>query len=814
MTLYSDCWKTRHNYVGVLVDVSGRNVLTAIPEHGVVLIPYRKLKGVVGCVRWVGLNVTVYGGLFGSRQPGASRVAAWREGMRVRDVVLARRQSVAVGLPAGRRRSTTRCLLETQFTTAFDPVDRFLPQLSPPLVSLRHSGDPQQARSFSARLRRSRCRSSLACCSAGRGPKEARRQRKAPCSFDGLANDRVEGQPRQVIYGYMRCAPQILDEFTETVGLPSRTTLFMLCGLGEGTNPGHRIGDRGHRAWVPLKSDDPNFPLLTGFRSAATPRTLMALKPTSDLARMPKSGSLDSVTRQRRTRLTQSLDKSKPRPRLDRSGLQNDLLVPALDGTTVTTDYNSDDAAAQAVWDAHTVTQDATSAADSITAVVDFDRTLRHLADNREPEGRCLPCAHAIHRAGWRRLADHHRRRQQRRLGCTWFPPGACRSPARPASSASTALSCMTRRRTLRARAAGTLTATTALKLRHDCCCHVNDGHPVYVAQWRVGVAIPVSASRLVQDRRVVHVRGWRQKYLFSWGATSIAGGFECYRVPFVWWSQLLLPHVPARTLEASLLHGAMPSSAPGVTPRIVTEWTHLAFNYTRNATTGVITAEVYCNGAMLGSGTSSGSALFGSTAAMKFFRNWGTRLRREERDGCASHNRALTPSGCRSPTRTVVGAYGSSKPKRRSSRAGTATLPRTRNVHDHRWLQERWEHADRIWWSHGRRHGELRPSSPLRPARCAAMKVRVSMLRVNYDRLLNTFQSRRSGALCIQSSTPSSRTRTPRSWASRLGFRAAQLVSPDRHRSDQGRQCPIYDGSAVTYGWTRNPPGWRATSC
>ena len=43
-----------HNYVGVLVDVSGRNVLTAIPEHGVVLIPYRKLKGVVGCVRWVG----------------------------------------------------------------------------------------------------------------------------------------------------------------------------------------------------------------------------------------------------------------------------------------------------------------------------------------------------------------------------------------------------------------------------------------------------------------------------------------------------------------------------------------------------------------------------------------------------------------------------------------------------------------------------------------------------------------------------------------------------------------------------------------
>lgn len=47
--------ENEHNYVGVLVDVSGRNVLTAIPEHGVVVIPYRKLKGVIGCARWMGL---------------------------------------------------------------------------------------------------------------------------------------------------------------------------------------------------------------------------------------------------------------------------------------------------------------------------------------------------------------------------------------------------------------------------------------------------------------------------------------------------------------------------------------------------------------------------------------------------------------------------------------------------------------------------------------------------------------------------------------------------------------------------------------
>lgn len=42
-------------YVAVLVDPVGRNVITAVPERGVCLIPYRKLKGVVGCVRWKGL---------------------------------------------------------------------------------------------------------------------------------------------------------------------------------------------------------------------------------------------------------------------------------------------------------------------------------------------------------------------------------------------------------------------------------------------------------------------------------------------------------------------------------------------------------------------------------------------------------------------------------------------------------------------------------------------------------------------------------------------------------------------------------------
>ena len=47
--------ETEEAYVAVLVDPVGRNVITAVPGHGVCLIPYRKLKGVTGCVRWRGL---------------------------------------------------------------------------------------------------------------------------------------------------------------------------------------------------------------------------------------------------------------------------------------------------------------------------------------------------------------------------------------------------------------------------------------------------------------------------------------------------------------------------------------------------------------------------------------------------------------------------------------------------------------------------------------------------------------------------------------------------------------------------------------
>lgn len=42
-------------FVAVLVDPVGRNVITCVPEHGVCLVPYRKLRGVIGCVRWKGL---------------------------------------------------------------------------------------------------------------------------------------------------------------------------------------------------------------------------------------------------------------------------------------------------------------------------------------------------------------------------------------------------------------------------------------------------------------------------------------------------------------------------------------------------------------------------------------------------------------------------------------------------------------------------------------------------------------------------------------------------------------------------------------
>lgn len=48
-------FESEHMYAAVLVDPVGRLVITALPDRGVCLLPYRKLKGVIGTVRWVGL---------------------------------------------------------------------------------------------------------------------------------------------------------------------------------------------------------------------------------------------------------------------------------------------------------------------------------------------------------------------------------------------------------------------------------------------------------------------------------------------------------------------------------------------------------------------------------------------------------------------------------------------------------------------------------------------------------------------------------------------------------------------------------------
>lgn len=765
------------------------------------------------------VNVTVYEWPLWFTAAGRKQgVAAWREGMRVRDVVLARHDNLWLSV-AGR---------QATLDDPLSPGDAVHYGIRPggpfPPAAI---AAPGVATSFWGSATGSFLLSTFASIAVSvviglllggaRGPKKRGDKESATYGFDGLANDRVEGQPRQVIYGYMRCAPQILDEFTETVGLPSETTLFMLCGLGEGTVEAIGSATEDTEPGFPLKSDDPNFPLLTGVQVNGN-----ALENFDGVEAHVRLGSnaQEWIPGFSYTATAYTVDAELGQEQTEAAsgslGLANDLLVPALDGTTVTTDYNSDDAAAQAVWDAHAVTQDATSAADSITAVVDFPTGLYGIS---QTTGNLKDAAfHALMRYieldgggspittggdnndGWVYvvptpvLVARQQDRFQREYSTVLYDPQTYAPGARG--------------RHLDCNNGSGNYATTAVATSMT-------GIPSTWLSGGSGVAIPGFC-----------IEGWfkigesftfsagDKKYLFSWGATSIAGGFECYLAFRSFGGVNYYYPTFRRTNSGSelVLAGAMPSSAPGVTPRIATEWTHLAFNYTRNATTGVITAEVYCNGAMLGSGTSSGSALFGSTAAMKFFRNWGnTATTRGEADEMRIHNRALTPSEVSQSYSNGRGAYGSSSQETlvEGWHCDVATNPGTYTI------TAGYKNAGNTLTASGGAtvadtansgHVFTAPSGSLR-----RMKVRVSMLRVNYD---STSQYVQEQAVWRTLYTKlDTKLAYPNTAILGLKIKASEQLNssvPTVTVLTKGRQCPIYDGSAVTYGWTRNP-AWVA---
>ena len=202
-------------------------------------------------------------------------------------------------------------------------------------------------------------------------PKQKGDEESAHGSWSGVQNVRVEGQPRSVIYGEFRVAPTILDEFIVTTpfgGTNNKptSTLYTLGSLGEG--PVYSIGDQtfDNAVETALSSEDPDNPIPTGIQ--VNENNLENYRNVDVHVRMganeqdPIPGFEQIVTDYAvgATLLQEETATA--------SG--NLTLNPDLE--LVTTPYNSNAAAAQAVWDAYGFTFDMKVPADQFTALVEF----------------------------------------------------------------------------------------------------------------------------------------------------------------------------------------------------------------------------------------------------------------------------------------------------------------------------------------------------------------------------------------------------------------------------------------------------------
>lgn len=207
-----------------------------------------------------------------------------------------------------------------------------------------------------------------------RGPKKRGDEESPTYAFSGPATSRVEGLPRQVIYGQCRVPIQVLDSFTITRTSPPETDLYILGGLGEG--PHYQIGDQLVDTDVafPLSTEDPSHPMLRGVQvngnnlenfnrvEAHVRLGTNAQKPIPGFQAVFTDYAVGAVLDQEQVASPGS------------GSIANGLLNPDLDLSTIP--YNSNSADAQALWDEFGFTFDLTNKADSYKIVVAFERGL------------------------------------------------------------------------------------------------------------------------------------------------------------------------------------------------------------------------------------------------------------------------------------------------------------------------------------------------------------------------------------------------------------------------------------------------------
>lgn len=203
-----------------------------------------------------------------------------------------------------------------------------------------------------------------------KGPKKRGDEESPAYGFGGSDNVRVEGQPKQVIYGHIRYAPQILDEFVRTQTAPPQADLYLLLGLGEG--PIQAVGDRttdsAAGAW--LSTEDDANPIPSGIEIESNPATnfngILAQVRLGTNEQEPLLGFEQVHTL---STTGQTLD-------------QQETSTASNSGTAwnlATFPYNSNDASVQAIWDEYAQAFDMPHAADSIVAKIDFPEGLYRL---------------------------------------------------------------------------------------------------------------------------------------------------------------------------------------------------------------------------------------------------------------------------------------------------------------------------------------------------------------------------------------------------------------------------------------------------
>lgn len=195
-------------------------------------------------------------------------------------------------------------------------------------------------------------------------------------SWSGLRNDRLEGQPKQVVYGQIRMAPQVLDEYIQTDLNRGENDLYTLLSFGEG--PIEAIGNitTDTAAGSPMSTDDPANPVPDGIQIQGN-----SIDNFSGVQAWVRTGTSEQEPVPGFQQINTEFAVGITLNQLETASASNAALNPNLD-INAGTSYFNPGAAAQAVWTQYAAGIDLTTEADAFSAVIDFPQGLFRVKDS------------------------------------------------------------------------------------------------------------------------------------------------------------------------------------------------------------------------------------------------------------------------------------------------------------------------------------------------------------------------------------------------------------------------------------------------